>query len=96
MTPLRLIILAILFYIGWRLLRGVIERSDSPIAGGHNKNHDNNEVRDTLIEDPVCHTMIPKNRRFVYVSRDAPIISAVKTVAIHFLNNIEEKNEILS
>jgi len=59
MSPIRLVILAVLFYIAWRLIRGTIG----------NKHHENrsrhsgtSEVKDVLVEDPVCHTLIPRSQ----------------------------------
>jgi YHS domain-containing protein len=60
MTPLRLVIIICLLYILYRLLisprdkrvRG--RRRDAPATG--------NTVQDVLVEDPVCHTFIPKGQ----------------------------------
>ncbi|MFH2122922.1 MAG: TRASH domain protein [Pseudomonadota bacterium] len=59
MSPLKLVILAILFYILYRLLAGILqkktetkpldERSSSPVS-------------DALVEDPICHTLVPKGQ----------------------------------
>ncbi len=59
MGPLRLIILAILVYIGYRLL----------ISGRKKRKKDETSnsgepaaVSDVLVEDPVCHTLVPKRQ----------------------------------
>ena len=56
---LRLVVLAILIYIGYLLIRGgfgkknnVARRGDSPHRGGN----------DVLVEDPVCKKLVPKQQ----------------------------------
>jgi YHS domain-containing protein len=61
MSPLRLVILAILIYIGYRLLIGGRKkekkgREEKPIADG------TAAVSDVLVEDPVCHILVPKGQ----------------------------------
>ena len=60
MNPLRLVVLAILFYIGWQLLR----RSLFPDQGNSDEStvdaDNRDKVKDILVEDPVCHTFVPK------------------------------------
>ena len=60
MTPLRLVIIGVLLYILYRLLtgsrrKGVRGRKYGPAASGR-------AVQDVLVEDPVCHTYIPKGQ----------------------------------
>ena len=60
MTPLRLIIIICLLYILYRLIIGprrkkVYDRRQDSAASG-------NRVQDVLVEDPVCHTLIPKGQ----------------------------------
>jgi YHS domain-containing protein len=57
MSPLRLLLLTALFYLLYRLIRGArktgsIKWDDGPDAIKH----------DILIEDPVCHTYVPKSQ----------------------------------
>ena len=59
MSPIRLLILAVLFYIAWRLLRGL--GKDSAPSGRTGKQGDS-RVQDVLVEDPVCHTLVPKHQ----------------------------------
>ena len=59
MSPLRLVILAVLFYIGYRLLVGIVKKKPD------NKQSDEKyspPVSDALVEDPVCHTLVPKGQ----------------------------------
>ena len=60
MTPLRLVIIGVLLYILYRLLVGprkekVSGKKNDPASGG-------GVVQDVLVEDPVCHTLIPKGQ----------------------------------
>lgn len=58
MTPLRLLILAILFYIGWRLLKKSFAKKPA-----ETKREDHGaESQDVLVEDPVCHVLVPKHQ----------------------------------
>jgi YHS domain-containing protein len=61
MGPFRLIILAILFYIGYRLLVGGRKkekktRKENPTAGRAGA------VSDVLVEDPICRCLVPKRQ----------------------------------
>lgn len=57
MHPIRLLILAILFYLIYRILFG----------GKKNKPTLNPELKDdTLEQDPVCHTYIPRQQAVVH------------------------------
>jgi len=60
MTPLRLIIISCLLYILYRLLSGLRKK------GVYGKNQgapaSGKAVQDVLVEDPVCHTFVPKGQ----------------------------------
>ncbi|MCI5218428.1 MAG: YHS domain-containing protein [Candidatus Electrothrix sp. LOE2] len=65
MSPQRLFLLAVLFYIAWRLLRNLIrdkikQEADNRIR--REAEQADKTVQDTLVEDPVCHTLIPKHQ----------------------------------
>jgi YHS domain-containing protein len=57
MTPLRLLILAILFYLGWRMLRGLFVKNQNEAS-----TESDSDPQDVLVEDPVCHILIPKHQ----------------------------------
>ncbi|WP_035245944.1 YHS domain-containing protein [Desulfogranum mediterraneum] len=66
MTPVRLVILAVLFYIGYRLLRSMLlQQLEKKSSAGKKES----KVEDVLVEDPVCHTLIPK-KQAVRLRRD--------------------------
>ena len=60
MTPLRLLIIGCLLYILYKLLTGSdrkkvhTQKRGGPTSAG--------SVQDVLVEDPVCHTYIPKGQ----------------------------------
>jgi YHS domain-containing protein len=57
MHPIRILILAVLFYILYRLLFGGRKKAaqQRPVAPEI-------PVQDTLVEDPVCHTYVPQGQ----------------------------------
>jgi len=57
--PLKLVLLAILLYIGYRLLVGII-RNKSGTKQSEEK--PSSQVEDLLVEDPVCHTLVPQGQ----------------------------------
>jgi YHS domain-containing protein len=63
MSPVRLLVLALLFYIGYRLLIGMSKKK--PADKPSQKSSDENaspQVSDVLVEDPVCHTLVPQGQ----------------------------------
>lgn len=63
MSPQRLLILAVLLYIAWRLIRNLIrEKIETEAEKRQKKETDGSTVQDVLVEDPICHTLIPKNQ----------------------------------
>jgi YHS domain-containing protein len=68
MSPQRLLLLAVLLYIGWRLVRSLIREKirqalrHEKAKAGQTAQNEQETVRDVLVEDPVCHTLIPKNQ----------------------------------
>jgi len=59
MTPLRIIILAGLLYIGYRLLKSMLLEQ---VEKKTSKDKKETKVQDSLVEDPVCHTLVPKKQ----------------------------------
>lgn len=62
MAPLRILILAILFYIGYRLLRSSFRKSGSSEQTDRPEPGPNERLTDVLMEDPVCKTLVPKEQ----------------------------------
>ncbi|KAF0189762.1 MAG: YHS domain-containing [Desulfobulbaceae bacterium] len=59
MTPVKLVVLAVLFYVGYRLLRGIGKKKSEKKQP---ENIVSEQVEDVLVEDPVCHTLVPKGQ----------------------------------
>ncbi|MCL1980154.1 MAG: YHS domain-containing protein [Proteobacteria bacterium] len=57
MMPLRLLILALLLYVGWRVVRGRLAKKQTTAAP-----ESDSTPQDVLVEDPVCHVLIPKHQ----------------------------------
>ncbi|MCI5167156.1 MAG: YHS domain-containing protein [Candidatus Electrothrix sp. GM3_4] len=66
MSPQRLLLLALLFYIAWRLLLSLIRDKITQEAKSRlrkeSEQAEKTTVQDTLVEDPVCRTLIPKHQ----------------------------------
>ncbi len=62
MSPLRLLILAILFYIAYRLLVG--GRRHKEVSNDRQKEKPYKEMPadDLLVEDPVCKKLVPRQQ----------------------------------
>ena len=61
MGTLRLIILAILVYLGYRLLISGINRKKQ-VRGKKSTTGEPTTVSDVLVEDPVCHILVPRGQ----------------------------------
>lgn len=64
MTPLRLLILATLCYLAWRVLRGWFVQKDRDADPERDT-----DPEDVLVEDPICHVLIPK-RQAIQMRKD--------------------------
>ena len=60
MTPLRILIIAILLYILYRLLIG--PRKKKVHENKQSEGSSGGAIQDVLVEDPVCHNYIPKGQ----------------------------------
>ena len=66
MSPVRILILGILFYILYRLLMAGRKKKKAASASAGTEL----PRQDVLVEDPVCHTYIPKKQAIVYRDGD--------------------------
>ncbi|MFZ5798709.1 MAG: YHS domain-containing protein [Desulfobulbus sp.] len=66
MMVIRFAVLAVLGAVAWLLVRSLIGRGKTAgrgrTAGGSGKMQQDSKVQDVLVEDPVCHTLVPKNQ----------------------------------
>ncbi len=60
MNPLRLVIIGILLYILFKLLKGPKKKRGYFKKSTESSTKD--AVQDVLVEDPICHTYIPKEQ----------------------------------
>ena len=60
MSPLRLAIIGVLLYILFKLLMG--PRKSGGYFKKNNPASSGDAVQDVLVEDPVCHTYIPREQ----------------------------------
>ncbi len=59
---LRFVILAILFFIVYRLLVGSFKNRNKDEGKQQELANGDAKVSDILVEDPVCHTLIPRQQ----------------------------------
>ncbi len=72
MSPLRLIIIAILIYIGYRLIFG----GKKKVSGNQQDHKDSSKqqpIEDVLVEDPICKNLVPKQQA-IQVNDEGKII----------------------
>ena len=60
MTPFRLIVIGFLLYVLYRLLVGSDKKKFQ--GGKQSDGSSGGSIQDVLVEDPICHTYIPKGQ----------------------------------
>jgi len=60
--PLRIIILAVLIYIGYRLITKSFRKDGSQKKVDAQSDDSSQKFTDVLVEDPVCHKLVPKQQ----------------------------------
>ena len=94
MGPLRILILAVLFYLGYRLIKANFSKSDDKKKG----DTQDEEVRkggaitDVLIEDPVCHKLVPKQQAYTLEAEEGLHYFCSKECGDRFAAD-QEKND---
>ena len=61
MGPLRIIILAVLLYIGYRLITANFRKTKSSDDTASQKSAAAS-ITDVLVEDPTCHKLVPREQ----------------------------------
>ncbi len=64
MSPVRILIIGLLLYIGYRLIFGGKKQSGKKSEGG--KIDSGDAVEDVLMEDPVCKSLVPKQQAITH------------------------------
>lgn len=62
MAPIRILILAVLIYIGYRLLRNSFSTKEGPDPSEKSAPGPSDQLTDVLVEDPVCGTLVPREQ----------------------------------
>lgn len=61
MSPVRILIIGLLLYIGYRLIFGG-GKKDTDSKSSNGKIDGREAVEDVLVEDPVCKSLVPKQQ----------------------------------
>ncbi len=88
MSPLRIIIIAILLYIGYRLIFGGKKKVSNDKT--ESISSDTDTIEDVLVEDPVCHNLVPKQQAIHLNYKDEEMYFCSQECCNKF---IEEKGE---
>ena len=64
MPVIRLVVLAVLAYIAWLLIRGITggSRTKGRVSGGKGSTAKTAHAQDVLVEDPICHRLVPRHQ----------------------------------
>ncbi len=84
MTPIRIIVLAILLFILYRLITGPRRKKFPTLKTGKD---DNSTERDILVEDPVCHSYVPKKEAIRRVKKGKTYYFCSESCAQTFLKD---------
>ncbi|MDP3479683.1 MAG: hypothetical protein Q8R88_07925 [Desulfoprunum sp.] len=90
MTPLRFIILAILIFLAYRLLVGSLkngkngEKQQKAVKNG-------GPVNDVLVEDPICHTLVPRQQAIHLQHKDSIVYFCSEACCNIFIKQGEGK-----
>ncbi|MBU1565285.1 MAG: YHS domain-containing protein [Proteobacteria bacterium] len=90
MSPLRIIILVVLFYIAWRLIFGGRKASDTAQKNGRSQASDRG-LNDTLKEDPVCKKLVPSRQAVQFEWRGKKLYFCSQECCNTFRTNQGEK-----
>ena len=75
MSPIKLIVIAILLYLGYRLLISDWRKKQNKKADNYARDiKDDGTVEDVLVEDPICHKLVPKQQAVRLKSKDTDTI----------------------
>lgn len=75
MSPIKLVVIAILLYLGYRLLiSDWRKKKDKNAEGSAQDIKDDGPVEDVLVEDPICHKLVPKKQAIRLKSKNTNAI----------------------
>lgn len=90
MTPIRFVILAILIYLAYRLLTGGLKKGKNGEKRQKTVKTDG-PVNDVLVEDPVCHTLVPRQQAIQLQYQGSVVYFCSETCCNIFIKQGEEK-----
>lgn len=93
MGPLRILILAVLFYLGYRLIKANFTKSGEDQKGEDEEVQHGGAITDVLTEDPVCHKLVPKQQAYKLEAEDGPHFFCSKECADKFAAEREESDQ---
>ena len=71
MGPIKLIVIAILLYLGYRILISDWRKKQNKKADNSASDiKDHGAVEDVLVEDPICHKLVPKQQALRLKSKE--------------------------
>jgi len=62
LSPLRILVIAVLLYLGYRLITGGRTKSSRDDNTSSAPPKPEEPVQDVLVEDPICHSLVPKQQ----------------------------------
>lgn len=71
MHPVKIVLIAILLYLLYRLVRGSGKNRRS--VSGSQDRQESLPTHDVLIRDPICHIYIPKGQAVVLQEKEGPV-----------------------
>lgn len=71
MSPIKLVVIALLLYLGYRLLiSDWRKKKDKNSESSAQDRQNDGTVVDVLVEDPICHKLVPKKQAIRLKSKD--------------------------
>jgi len=63
MGVIKLVVLSVLAYAAWWIVRGILGRfKTDERTDAKSKSDGSSPAQDVLVEDPICHTLVPKHQ----------------------------------
>ena len=93
MGPLRILILAGLVYLGYRLIKANFSKSGENEKKEDEQPRPGGAITDVLIEDPVCLKLIPKQQAYTFEADDGPHYFCSKECGDKFAADREKSDQ---
>ncbi len=93
MIPVRLLILLLLGALGWVVLRKCFSRRGPSAAEPEKEEETAAPVKDRLVQDPVCHVLIPERQALRLRSREKTYYFCSEQCCDQFVREMETQKE---